>query len=93
MISHAIASMDRIDLQALNLAGPTQNQPVLSLLAVHHLDNRLFMSPDSHMKIGTLSKHSLNLFSININITFKKNLLKWVGKCKSSVGLQAAIVF
>ena len=30
-------------LQALNLAGPTSNQPVLSLLAAHHLDTQLYI--------------------------------------------------
>ena len=31
-------SKNRIDLRALTLAGPTRNQPVLSPLAVYHLD-------------------------------------------------------
>ena len=36
-------SVNRIDLRALNLVGPIGNQPVLSLLAVHHLDNQLYI--------------------------------------------------
>ena len=36
--------MDRIDLQALNLVGPTRENPVLDPLAVLDLDNRLLVS-------------------------------------------------
>ena len=35
--------MNRKDLQALTLVGPTRNNPVLDPLAVLHLDNQLFM--------------------------------------------------
>ena len=38
--------VNRIDLLALTLAGPTQHKPVLDPLAVQHLENRLNMSQD-----------------------------------------------
>ena len=34
-----------------------------------------FMSPDSHLKVGMLSKYCLNLLSININIIFLSGLV------------------
>ena len=36
-------SVKRKDYQALNLVGPTKNNPVLDPLAVQHLDNRLYI--------------------------------------------------
>ena len=36
-------SVNRIDLPALTLAGPTWHKPVLGPLAVRHLENRLYM--------------------------------------------------
>ena len=37
--------MNRIDLLALTLAGPTQHKPVLDPLAVQCLENQLFILP------------------------------------------------
>ena len=39
------------DLQALTLVGPPRDNPEIDPLAVLHLDNCLYMSPFSHMKI------------------------------------------
>ena len=40
-------SVNRKDLQALTLLGPTQNNPVLDPLAVLHHDNQLYISTQS----------------------------------------------
>ena len=50
-ISLNILTYTSIDILALNLAGPTRHKPVLDPLSDHFLENRLYMSPDSHMKL------------------------------------------
>ena len=59
--------MNRIDLRALILAGPLQHKPVPDPLAVQLLENRLYMTPDSHMK------HSYLLLELFDWIGQKKN--------------------
>ena len=43
ILTSGVSSVNRKDLQALNLVGPTGTSPVLNPLAVLCLDNRLFI--------------------------------------------------
>ena len=46
MFTSGELSLNRVDLRALTLVGPMGHKPVLSPLAVHHLENRLCMCND-----------------------------------------------
>ena len=42
------------ELKAVTLVGPPRDNPEIETLAVLHLDNRLYLSPYSHMEIQYL---------------------------------------
>ena len=60
-----------VDLWALTLAGPTGNQPVLSLIAVHHLDNRLYLKHCLSAKYSLLINRLQNTDPCYLYITTK----------------------